>query len=106
MPSSNCCASAKISTPGYRIQSHRPVFGFFIDSIKRLIHWGSRPYTDAVHNRQEAFNEAVLQAMREVAVQFESNIHRLDDHKAYLESFHKAIHDLQQTDGELAPAHQ
>jgi SAM-dependent methyltransferase len=77
--------------PGYRIKSHRRLVGGLLDFVKRIIHWGSRPYTDAVRLRQEAYNEAVLQALREVSLQFESNL-------AYITSFHQAIHDLQRND--------
>ncbi len=54
-------------TPPYQIRSHRPIVGGFLDLIKRLIHWGSQPYVDAVRKRQEAFNDATLQTLREVA---------------------------------------
>lgn len=80
---------------GYRIKSHRPLVGPVLDFLKRVIHWGSRPYTDAVRTRQEAFNEAALQALREAAVQIEGNVRALDDHQAYIQSFMDAIHDLQ-----------
>lgn len=88
--------------PNYRIRSHRPFMGSLLNALKRLIHWGARPYVDAIRIRQEAYNEAVLQALREVSMQFENNIRRLDDHKVYIQSFHKAIHDLQHADAELA----
>lgn len=68
--------------PGYRIKSHRPVIGPIFDFIKRVIHWGSRPYTDAVRLRQEDFNETLLHALREVSLQFEANIRRLDEYEA------------------------
>jgi SAM-dependent methyltransferase len=57
--------------PGYRIQSHRPLVGRVFNLIKRVIHWGSRPYTDAVRGRQEAFNDATLQALREISLQLD-----------------------------------
>ena len=57
--------------PGYRIYSHRPVIGRAFDLIKRVIHWGSRPYAEAIRAKQEAFNDTALQALREISAQLE-----------------------------------
>ena len=62
--------------PKYQIHSHRPIVGGFLNLIKRLIHWGSRPYVDAVRKRQEAFNDATLQALREVAKELDAAARR------------------------------
>lgn len=51
----------------YRIHSHRPVIGRAFDIFKRLIHWGSRPYTDMVRERQAAVNAALTQAIAALA---------------------------------------
>jgi O-antigen chain-terminating methyltransferase len=48
----------------YRIASHRPLIGPVIDAVKRLIHWGSRPYIDLIAERQESMNDAVVEALR------------------------------------------
>ncbi len=44
----------------YQVHSHRRILGAAIDAVKRLIHWGSRPYTDVVRERQAAFNGALV----------------------------------------------
>jgi 2-polyprenyl-3-methyl-5-hydroxy-6-metoxy-1,4-benzoquinol methylase len=50
--------------PGYRIRSHRRLLRFFIDPIKRFLHWGTRPYVDLVIAQQEGFNQASAETHR------------------------------------------
>jgi O-antigen chain-terminating methyltransferase len=65
------------SEPEFRIHSHRPVVGRLIDSIKRAIDWGSRPYVDVVRRRQDDWNAATLQALRQVVDRFDAMEERL-----------------------------
>ena len=77
--------------PGYRIQSHRPIVGVPVNWIKRVIHWGSRPYTDSVRGRQEEFNEAVWGALVEAAGAIEELRGELGEQVARLEQLQAAM---------------
>jgi len=55
--------------PAYRIHSHRRLIGPLLDLLKRIIHWGARPYVEAIRDQQEILNAAALQALREISVQ-------------------------------------
>ncbi|HPK02387.1 MAG TPA: methionine biosynthesis protein MetW [Candidatus Sumerlaeota bacterium] len=70
--------------PGYRVRSHRLVLGPLINLVKRVIHWGSRPYTDAIRRRQEAFNDVAVQALREVMIELERARRQIADTRAEL----------------------
>ena len=50
--------------PDYRIHSHRPLLRYLIDPIKRLIHWGGRPYVRLLIEKQEQFNAKMLALLR------------------------------------------
>jgi len=50
--------------PDYRIRSHRPLLRYLIDPVKRLIHWGARPYLRLLVEKQERFNTDVLELLR------------------------------------------
>lgn len=58
----------------YQVHSHRRILGAAIDAVKRLIHWGSRPYTDVVRERQAAFNGALVAALTSIS----NELDRLD----------------------------
>lgn len=55
---------ARAVEPSYQIRSHRRLVGFFIDPIKRFLHWGTRPYVRLLIEKQEQFNHAATEAMR------------------------------------------
>lgn len=55
----------------YQIHSHRRFFGSIVDSFKRLMHWGSRPYTDMIRERQAAFNGAVVAALASISIELD-----------------------------------
>lgn len=80
--------------PGYRVHSHRRLLGRLINPIKRLIHWGARPYTDAIRDRQETFNEATLQAVRELSLQVEESVRRMEDAESRLNAREKGLQTL------------
>lgn len=60
----------------YEIRSHRPLTGRFIDLFKHFVWWGSRPFITLLLERQAAFNEATLQALREVSLQLDEHTQR------------------------------
>lgn len=50
------------------VRSHRPVVGIFTNLVKRVVLWGARPYINQLRQNQEAFNEAVVNSAREMAL--------------------------------------
>lgn len=76
--------------PGYRIRSHRPLLGPLLSLFKRVVHWGARPYTDAVRLRQEAFNNAGVQLLQESLVMFEKLYSNIEETKGRVWEFYQA----------------
>lgn len=68
----------------YQIHSHRPVLGAVANSFKRLIHWGSRPYTNLIRERQAAYNSAVAGALASISAELD----RIDERLARIDARH------------------
>lgn len=57
--------------PQYRIRSYRRFLRYLIDPLKRVIHWGARPYTEVVRRRQDEWNAAAAEALRRILERFD-----------------------------------
>ncbi|MCE5230679.1 class I SAM-dependent methyltransferase, partial [bacterium] len=90
---------AQLDVP-YRIRSHRRLLGFFIDPVKRLIHWASRPYADLIREKQSSLNLSLVAALTAIAKELDrldAGVNRLDQassrHEADLKTL-LARHDI------------
>jgi O-antigen chain-terminating methyltransferase len=72
-------ARIQSNPPVYRIHSHRALVGRLIDPIKRLIHWGARPYADVARERQDEWNAAASQAIRQALNHVTAELQRLNE---------------------------
>lgn len=77
----------------YQIRSHRRLFGAILDTVKRLIHWGSRPYTDRIRERQAGFNGAVVAVLASISNELDRLDAGLGRHNAAINRLYSR-HDL------------
>ncbi len=91
-------AEAASVKPDYRIRSHRPVIGRLTDLIKKIIHWGSRPYIDELIERQERFNAESLALLGALSTNVMALNERTTRHSA-------EIRNVQDFQNELARRH-
>lgn len=91
--------------PGRTLTSHRKFIGGLVTRLKRAILWGARPYVDAVGARQEAFNEANLQVLREIVNELQINRDIINKQHNVIEEQQHRISELKQQTQSLVARH-
>lgn len=81
--------------PAYRIRSHRALMRYFIDPIKKFLHWGTRPYVNLLIEKQEAFNQASTESHR-------AALGRLRSIETTLAALDKSLRSVAETLGEFS----
>ncbi len=69
---------AKYIEPAYQIRSHRALLRYFLDPIKKIAHWATRPYIALLIEKQQWYNHLMVQLQRSVVLSIQDSNQKME----------------------------